>query len=124
MAKIWNDIDITWLGESYSIRPTIAFINMLEQGDGMSLSKMLGRALQQDLPVGLACELIARTLRHAGVSVNAENVYMEAGGLSADLIIMATSILIGCMPSDKDADTKKKPKLAKSVKSTGAKSTE
>lgn len=124
MSKIWQDIEIQWKGETYTVRPTIAFINMLEQGEGMSLSKLLARTFDRDLPVGLACELIARTLRFAGQAATAEDVYMESGGLSADLLIMASQILVGCMPIDKDADTKKKTVKSKSVKSTGANSTE
>jgi hypothetical protein len=124
MSKIWRDIEITWEGESYTIRPTMAFINMLEQGDGMSLSMLFARILKRDIPVGQAAEVIARTLRFAGASVTSEDVYMQAGGLSTELVEVASIILAGCMPvDDEDEPAKKKPIKKKSAKLSGANST-
>jgi len=122
MAKIWNDIEITWDGESYTIRPTMDFINKLEQGDGMSLSRLLLQIHNRDIPIGRTCEVIARTLRYAGAKVTAEDVFMHAGGLSAELVEVASLILIGCMPAS-EGDSKKKL-VKRSAKSTGVKSTD
>jgi len=111
MSKIWRDIELTWEGESYTIRPTMAFINAMEQGDGMSLAAMFTRIHNRDMPSGLACELIARALRYAGAKdVTAESVYMATGGISSDVVDLAIAILVGCMPADKEPSKKKSAK--------------
>lgn len=100
MAAIWNDIQIEWQGETYTVKPTMDLINKLEQGEGMSLASMLVRLSKRDLPSSVACELIARTLRYAGASVTSEDVYMATtGGLDADAINMAGTILEAVLPS-------------------------
>lgn len=126
MAKIWDDIEIDWQGDTYKVRPTMDFINHLEQGEGRSISKLFQRTMQQDLPSGAACELIAKTLQYAGADVSAEDVFMETqGGIDKVAVTLATQILLACMPKPKDpppmsGDAKKKPV---SGKRTGAKST-
>lgn len=116
MAKIWNDIEITWDDEAYTVRPSMEFINYLEADDGCSLSKMYVRLSKQDLPSGQACQLIAKTLRYAGADVTAEDVFMETnGGIGVDAITLASQILVGCMPAPKNPpkSTAKKKKVAK-----------
>lgn len=127
MARIWDDIEIEWEGETYVVRPTMEFINRLEQGEGRSISKLFQRTMQQDLPSGAACELIARTLQYAGAEVTTEEVFEATqGGINKLAVTLATQILLACMPKPKDpplmaADSKKK---SASPKRTGAKSTE
>lgn len=110
MAKIWNDIEITWQDEAYTIRPTLDFINHIESDDGCSLSKLLVRLTKQDLPSVQACRLIAKTLNYAGVNVSAEDVFQETSGMGVDLIMVASNILLGCMPAPKDAPKPSKKK--------------
>lgn len=127
MARIWDDIEIDWKGETYKVRPTMNFINHLEQGEGRSISKLFQRTMAQDLPSGAACELIAKTLQFAGAEVDAEEVFEEtSGGIDKTAVTLATQILLACMPKPKDppplaADSKKKSAASKR---TGAKSTE
>lgn len=127
MARIWDDIEIEWEGESYTVRPTLKFINFLEQEEGRSISKLFVRMQQRDLPSGVACELIAKTLQFAGAEVTAEEVFEEtSGGIDMTAVTLASKILIACMPKPKDpppmasGDAKKKPSTGKR---TGAKST-
>lgn len=127
MARIWDDIEIEWQGETYTVRPTLSFINHLEQGEGRSISKLFQRTMQQDLPSGAACELIAKTLQYAGAEVDADEVFAEtSGGIDATAVTLATQILLACMPRPKDPPpmaTDSKKKSAPKRKATGGKST-
>lgn len=103
MAGIWRDIEIQFKGETYTVRPTMAFVNYLERKEGCSLSKLLIRMHQQDLPSGIACEVIASTLTFAGCKTTAEEVYEETGGIGADLVLLTSTIVTSCLPQSKSA---------------------
>ncbi len=110
MAAIWKEIEIEWEGEKYKVKPTMDFLNKLEQGDGMSLASMLTRLSKRDLPSSVGCELIARTLRYAGAEVKAEDVYLAtSGGLDVDAITLAGTILEAVLPTP-DTGAKSDPK--------------
>jgi hypothetical protein len=112
MASIWNEIELTWDGETYTVRPSMEFINHLEQGNGHSLSALYMRLVNRDLPSGIACELIAKTLAWAGADVTAEQVFeATGGGMSPVMVQSASTILVGVMPKGKDSPSsaKKKP---------------
>ena len=111
MSAIWNDIELTWNGESYTVRPTMEYINYLEQGEGRSLAKLFTRLVNHDLPSSVACELIAKSLTWAGAKgVTTDDVYAAtSGGINADAITMASAILVGVMPKASGAPAKKKP---------------
>jgi len=127
MARIWDDIEIEWEGETYVVRPTMEFINRIQQKDGMSISKLFQRARNADLPSGAACELIAATLQYAGADVTPEDVFeATGGGVDKTAVTLAVKIMLACMPKPKDppplaaGDGKKKPTPRKR---TGGKST-
>ena len=116
MAGIWKDIEIDWKDETYTIKPTLDFINHLESGSGRSLSNLLIRLSDRDMPSAISCELIAKTLNYAGLkSVTPEDVFMETnGGMSADSVNLSATILMACLPQAKDqplapASKKKRP---------------
>ena len=117
MAAIWNEIVLEWDDETFNVRPSINFLNHLEQDSGTSLSAMLVRLGRGDLPTGRACQLIARTLTYAGCKdVTPELVFSKTGGIGSDIISAAQTILLGCMPAPQDDGTAKKkvtPKTAK-----------
>lgn len=114
MAAIWSDITLEWDGKEYTVRPTMELINILEQGEGRSLSQMFIRLNRQDLPSSAACELIAKVLRYAGANVTAEEVFAATGGgLNRTAIVMVMQILAALMPPvdiPGTAGTKKKTK--------------
>lgn len=126
MAKIWEDIELTWQDESYVARPTLEFINTLEEGRGNSLSMIFYRMTQGDLPSVAAVRIIAKTLRFAGCDVSDEEVFEETGGgIGVEVIQLAQTILVACMPQPKQSATKKKPvKKPASKKPIGKNSTE
>ena len=108
MASIWNEIELKWNDETYTVKPTLAFVNHLEQGEGRSLSKLFMRMVNKDLPSGVACEIIAKTLRWAGADVSDEAVFeATGGGVSAQAVELAGTILVGVMPKPKDEPVKK-----------------
>ncbi len=115
MNSIWQEIEIEWQGETYKIKPTLAFINHLESKNGRSLMRTLSRLEQRDLPSGMACELLADTLKWAGAEVTAEQVYFESSGLTAELIVAVTQIITACIPQGKVSATPaaKKPQARK-----------
>lgn len=127
MARIWDDIEIEWDGEAYTVRPTMEFINRIQQKDGMSISKLFVRARNGDLPSGAACELIACTLQYAGAEVTPEDVFeATGGGIDKTAVSLAVKIMLACMPKSKDpapmtaGDSKKKSGTTKQI---GGKST-
>ena len=128
MARIWNDIEIDWKGETYTLRPSIEFINYLEQGPGNSISMLYGRASQGDLPTGKGCEVIAKCLRYTGAKkvadVTPEDVLEETAGVGVDFITLVCSILLACMPEPKKkTPLKKKPSTRSPAKKSTRKRT-
>lgn len=106
MASIWNDIQVEWQGDVYTIRPTLDLINYLERDEGCSLSKMVVRLYNQDLPSAAACKVVAKTLTYTGCRVSAEEVFAATnGGVGGELVNMATAILLSCMPQPKTQDS-------------------
>lgn len=111
MAAIWSDITLEWDGEEYTVRPTMELINILEQGEGRSLSKMFIRLNQKDLPSSVACDLIAKVLQYAGADVSAEDVFVKTGGgVDKTAIVMVMQILAALMPPVDIPGADKQPK--------------
>ena len=123
MPAIWKDIEINWQGEAHIVRPSIDFLNYIEQRDGMSLSKMLVRLINNDLPSGAACQLIAQTLKYAGCDVTAEQVFAETGGIGETAVTLAGEIITACLPAPKTQTTTAAPAKKKRATGAGRKST-
>lgn len=123
MARIWNDIAIDFKGETYTVRPTMEFINHIEQGPGNSISMLYGRASVGDLPTGKGCEVIAKALRYtkakAVAEVTPEDVLEELTGVGTEFTTTVCTILLACMP-----EPKKKAAASGKKKTTGKKSTQ
>ncbi len=111
MAKIWQDVEIVWEGVTHKFRPTLAFINSLEQDKGHSLSAVFIRMTQGDLPSGTACSIIHKALMFAGVEdLSPEDVFeATGGGIGVDTVTTVQTILVACMPEPKQPVAKKKP---------------
>lgn len=133
MASIWNDIEIGYKGKTYKVRPSLNFINQLEQGRGNSITMLYYRLSQGDLPTGKACEVIALVINFADPDrkepVTAEDVLEETGGVGPVIMALLQTILMACLPEQKENKTtaaaKKKSgkKAVPSTKRTGRKST-
>ncbi|MCK4957752.1 MAG: gene transfer agent family protein [Planctomycetes bacterium] len=128
MATIWRDVAITWNGKTHTFRPTMEFLNHLEQKPGRSISAVFLRLSRGDLPSGVACEIIADTLAFAGVvketadgdvSVTAADVFEIHGGVGVEAVTTVQTILLACMPTPKTTEsTKKKPEPVTTAKSS------
>lgn len=106
--SVFKDIELEWKGESYKVRPSMQLIFDLESVQGSSLTGFASRASQNDMPVSIAYEYVAKTLKHAGVKgVTAEAIFEDVGGVRMEVIQMAMQIVYACLGSDDDA--KKKP---------------
>lgn len=133
MASIWKDIEIDFKGKTYKVRPSLTFINQLEQGNGNSIQMTYYRATQGDLPSVRACEIICTVLKTADpdLDVTVEDVFEETGAVGAELTTNVISVLLACLPTPKETKTttnaKKKSKgkaKPKAKTSTSATSTE
>ena len=127
MTAIWQNIEITWQGDEYNVRPDLDLINEIESKAGASLTGLLIRLQSQDLPSGIACHVIACVLRKAGVQITAAQVFAETGGFGAEAVGIVSAVVVACLPMPKDAQPGKPAAPATSKKrrkSTGANSTE
>ena len=106
--NIWDDIVITWEGQEYTVRPTIEFINSLERGAGRSLSKLLIRLYDSDLPSGIASEIIAKTLNAGGLKITTEEIFLATSGLGEEVVTMVATIINACLPNRKGGSEEKK----------------
>ena len=131
MASIWNDIEIDFKGKTYRVRPSLNFINRLEQGPGNSITMLYHRASQGDLPTGKACEIILLVILAADpeAEFTIEDVFEETGGIGVGILGIVQQILLACLPTPKETAAtrnakKKSPvKRATSKKRTGPSST-
>lgn len=106
MGSIWNDIVLTWKEKEYRVKPTIDFINRLEQNRGCSLTNILLRTSKQDLPSSVAVTIISETLKYAGAgNVTPEEIFKACGGTSDTMVDMALTIVTACLPSDDEEGT-------------------
>jgi hypothetical protein len=107
-VSVFKDIEIEWKGESYKVRPSMQLIFDLESVQGSSLTGFANRASQNDVPVSIAYEYVAKTLKHAGVKgVTAEAIFEDVGGVRVEVIEMAMQIVFACL--NLGDDSKKKP---------------
>lgn len=116
--SLFKDIELTWKGESYKIRPTLDLIIDLESVPGCSLMGFATRASANDVPSGIAYEYVAKTLKHAGVKdISAAAIFNDVGGIRIEIITMAMLIVSACL------NIQDEPKK-KTMESTGETSTQ
>jgi hypothetical protein len=105
--SVFKDIELTWKGESYTVRPTMKLIFELESINGCSLMGFANRASTNDVPVSVAYEYVAKTLKHAGVKdITSADVFEEAGGIRVEVLTMAMSIVSACLNMEDDSKKK------------------
>lgn len=114
MAKIWQNIELDWNKKTYTIKPTLDLINLLEQRSGCSLSALMIRMSNRDLPSGAAAEIVAKTLNYAGVkdgkkdvTVTPEDVFEAYGAIGLGITVAASKVLVACLPQPKASASKK-----------------
>jgi hypothetical protein len=94
---IWQDINLEWKGEAYTVRPTLALIAAIESHKGCSLRSLIVRTAADDLPSAATCQVIATTLQAAGAKVTPEEIFAEThGGINQWSIDTLLSIVAAC----------------------------
>lgn len=106
MAAIWNDIELEWDDAVITVTPSFEFINKLEQKRGGSLSVLIDRIQNNDLPLGMACHVVAVTLREGGVNVTDEEVFSKVFEMKTSLGALAGAIVGACLPMPKGSKAK------------------
>ena len=102
MAAIWNNIKFEWDDETIEVRPTLNFINKIEQKQGSSLSLLLPRMQNGDLPMGVSCHVLGTTLREANIAITDEEIFERIMELGPKLGTLVGTIIAGCIPMPKD----------------------
>lgn len=105
-AVVWDEIELEWQGQTYTVRPEFALLQSIESGAGMSLMQIVPRLQNADLPSSTACLIVGRALTYGGARVTAEQVYAETAGLSGGVQQMAASIIAALLPTPKTAGGK------------------
>lgn len=82
MAAIFNDIVIHYGGKTYTVKPTFALINKIEQpvlsgGLGISLAGLSTKASRGEVAITEVAKVLAMLLRSEGAEVEDEDMYSE-----------------------------------------------
>ena len=67
MAAVYRDIELTWGGEEYRIKPTMQLMQDIEQH--FSLSRVAHRISKGDVPLSHMATMVGVMLRSAGCNV-------------------------------------------------------
>lgn len=122
MAPIYREITLEWGGKSYTVTPTYALIQQLEQR--LSLASLLNRTLGGNPPLSQLADLTAMCLQAAGCkdedataeSINAE-LYSEENAEA--LTKGAVNILLALLPQKELPGNALAPQAGQSETSTG-----
>lgn len=108
MAAVFNDVDLTWEGKTYTVKPTMQMLNKIEQR--VSLAALV-RGLSTDAPpLSHLAFVVGEFLRGAGARVDDDEIYREiVTGDVASLMAMRDAILVAVFPEPKK---KEKPVAA------------
>ena len=112
MAAVYRDIQISWGGEEYSIKPTMALLNQIEQK--FSLSRVASRMMDGDTPTSHLAVIVGIMLRSAGAKVTDDEVFAELmTGDASSVTEMGTALLTAAFPMQVDEGNAPAPAKAK-----------
>jgi len=117
MAAIWRDIVIDWQGSTYTVRPTMAIINAVQQVQGGGIHSQIERMAQRDISSAVMAHVIAVVLSASGRPSTAEEVYLSSSACVSAEAVVAYHRIIDAIALFDDApapvtasdDAKKKP---------------
>ena len=92
MASVFQELTLTWKGEEYKVKPTMALLNKVEQD--VSLATLAYRSSKGDLPLSHLATALAAFLREAGCKVSPEEVYGELAQAEPEEIHAAVGAVI------------------------------
>lgn len=97
MAAVFREIKITWNSTQYSITPTMALLNKIEQD--VSLSEVAYRMATSKPPLSHLATIMAHFLNSAGAKVTSEDVYAEICVGSEDAVREAAeAVMLAAFP--------------------------
>jgi len=97
MAAVFRELELTWEGQTYRIKPTMGLLNKIEQD--VSLSSVAYRIGQGQPPVSQLATIITIFLQSVGCKAKAEDVYAELMlGDPESFRTMAEAVLMATFP--------------------------
>ena len=118
MAAVFQELEISWGGEVYRVKPTMKLLNQVEQN--VSLSSIAFRLGKNEPPVSLMAVVFGIFLRSAGCDVTDEEIYAELIlGDKTNIVEAANLIIMAAYPQlgKPEAETTSEP-VKKSAKRT------
>jgi len=104
MSAVFRDVELSWDGKAYSVKPTMMILNKIEQR--VSLAGLV-RGLSTDAPpLSHLAFVVGEFLRAAGARVEDDEIYRElmTGDVQA-LLAMRDSILMAIFPEPKKKES-------------------
>jgi hypothetical protein len=104
MSAVFRDVELSWDGKAYSVKPTMMILNKIEQR--VSLAGLV-RGLSTDAPpLSHLAFVVGEFLRAAGARVDDDEIYRElmTGDVQA-LLAMRDSILMAIFPEPKKKES-------------------
>jgi hypothetical protein len=100
MSAVFRDVELSWDGKAYSVKPTMMILNKIEQR--VSLAGLV-RGLSTDAPpLSHLAFVVGEFLRAAGARVEDDEIYRELmTGDVQSLLAMRDSILMAIFPEPK-----------------------
>ena len=100
MSAIFKDVELSWDGKAYTVKPTMMILNKIEQR--VSLAGLV-RGLSSDAPpLSHLAFVVGEFLRAAGARVEDDEIYRELmTGDVQSLLAMRDSILVAIFPEPK-----------------------
>jgi hypothetical protein len=104
MSAVFKDVEMSWEGKTYTVKPTMMLLNQIEQR--VSLAALV-RGLGSDAPpLSHLAFVVGSFLRAGGARVEDDEVYRELmTGDVAGLIAMRDSILSAIFPEPKKKES-------------------
>jgi hypothetical protein len=99
MTAVFRDLVLTWKGNEYRVKPTMALLNRIEQ-DGTSISSVASRMLKQEPPLTLIASIMSHFLSAAGArDAGPEQVYMAMMDDHSLITHASQAIMLAAFPN-------------------------
>jgi hypothetical protein len=97
MSAVFRELELSWGGQTYRVKPTMGLLNRIEQD--VSLSSVAYRIGQGQPPVSQLALIISAFLAEAGCKASPEDVYAELMlGDAEQFRAMAEAVLLATFP--------------------------
>lgn len=116
MSAVYQDIQLSWKGKDYTIKPDMRLMHAIEQH--FSLARVARRIAQGDVPLSHMATMVAIMLRSAGADVTDDDVFIELmTGDTQAVQDMAVALITAAFPiQTQEGNTKAPARKATSKK--------